>query len=59
MCCCAGLVEPEKSAQKTRVKISVKKRGASGISGGFSIEDSVIAFEVHGPTKQFDEVYED
>ena len=33
--------------------------GASGFSGGFSVEDSVIAFEVHGPTKQLDEVYED
>jgi len=30
-------------------------RGVSGVSGVFSIEDSVIALEEHKPTKQFDE----
>jgi len=33
--------------------------GASGISGVFSVENSVRAREAHWPTKQLDEVYED
>ena len=35
------------------------QEGASGFSGGFSIENSARALEVHRPTKQLDEVYED